>query len=176
MSAIVGGDDVQSGRQAETYSANERIREARTGQVDSRELANERADLILRAGERPRRFTEGRRRPRLDLRGRSTLSAHGRLHPSDERAPGESWPRWPPPSAARGSCPLRGRPHCGNVHCIGRGQVIETLRDAPRARVGTRRPGGFVESLDERPGIGIRRIELFEERREVRRLVGVHRR
>ena len=52
VAALVSGEDVQSGRQAEADAGDQRIREGHAGQVDGRELAQERVQFLLRAEER----------------------------------------------------------------------------------------------------------------------------
>lgn len=163
MPALVRGDDLQRGRQTESYAPYERISESNARQIEIGVRNGERSDLGVRGEKTFHRRAEARLRLRDD-RPES-------FHPLPDRrflGPGE-----PCPEESRGcrafSEALAGAGrdrrllHLRQVRVVRLREVIEALGDAPA--IGSRTPAARIAGKAGHEGVRIafHSIELFEQ-------------
>ena len=137
MPALVRRDDVQAGRQAEPDAADERVGEAHAGQVDPGVAcrkartsccdAKNCADASASAGATRGRIARGALRAEARLLGGGSSDAH-------EPAADQARPCRTAPRAALGQRALAAGLHRAQVDAVGRRQVVQAFRDAPRVR------------------------------------------
>src|SRR5687767_1799227 len=99
MTALVRGDYVQAGGEAESHAADERVRKADASEIDRGVAVDELANLVLRCQELRRRVRQRRRLSRPDLFGSCALEPRldRRLERADEPAADDAGNRRPAP-------------------------------------------------------------------------------
>ena len=152
VAALVGGDGVESGGEAEVESSDEGVAEADPGEIDVSKGAEEGADGILRRNEGCQSLGERARVERADYAGRPRLELHGRFKAAHEETSDESGCSGSATEASELACVERYRFHGTEIDAVGAGEMFEAFGDAPRARL--RAPAAAL--LAETGGNGLR--------------------